>query len=65
MNLLVSLVQMGSLTPAAYLEQLNNFLKETKRLALTFKKANKTDEAQKAMIRIKLITREISEISID
>jgi hypothetical protein len=63
MNLLVSLVQMGKLTPEAYVQDLNNSLKETKRLALVFKKSGRADEAQKAMIRIKLMNQEISEIS--
>lgn len=63
MNLLVSLVQMGTLTPEAYIKDLTSSLKETKRLALLFKKNGKLNEAQKAMIRIQLMTREISEIS--
>jgi hypothetical protein len=63
MNLLVSLVQMGKLTPEAYVEELNNSLKDTKRLAILFKKSGNSEEAQKAMIRIKLMTKEISEIS--
>lgn len=63
MNLLVSLVQMGTLTPEAYINDLTSSLKETKRLAILFKKFGKLDEAQKAMIRIKLMTKEISEIS--
>lgn len=63
MNILVSMVQMGTLTPEAYIKDLNSSLKDTKRFAIIFKKAGNSDEAQKAMIRIKLMTKEISEIS--
>jgi hypothetical protein len=62
MNMLVSMVQMGTLTMPAYLERLTKSIQDTKALAVKFKQAGRLDEARKAMTRIKLMTQEVDEV---
>ena len=62
MNMLVSMVQMGTLTMPMYLERLKKSIQDCKTLAIKFKQAGRLDEARKAMTRIKLMTQEVDEV---
>ena len=62
MNMLVSMVQLGTLTMPMYLEKLKMSIQNTKSLAIKFKQAGRLDEARKAMTRIKLMTQEVEEV---
>lgn len=61
MNLLVAMVQTGALTMEKYVSQVEESIEWTKKMALSFKKAGRIDEARKAMIRVKLMTQEVEE----
>ena len=60
MNLLVSLIQVGSLTMDGYLRQLKESIEETKSAALHFKRAGRLDLAKTALKRVKLMQEEIA-----
>ncbi|KAJ3036005.1 Coiled-coil and C2 domain-containing protein 1B [Rhizophlyctis rosea] len=62
MNLLVTLVQAGSLTMSDYIKKVKEAITSTKSAALTFKKAGKLELAKQAMTRIKLMTDEVEEV---
>ncbi len=61
MNMLVAMVQTGALTMEKYVSQVEESIEWTKKMALSFKKAGRIDEARKAMIRVKLMTQEVEE----
>ncbi|KAJ3050850.1 Coiled-coil and C2 domain-containing protein 1B [Rhizophlyctis rosea] len=62
MNLLVTLVQAGSLSMSDYVKKCKEAIASTKTAALTFKKAGKLELAKQAMTRIKLMTDEVEEV---
>lgn len=61
-NLLVIQVQTGQLTMDKYLDQVRISIVDCKKLALVFKKANKLDEAKKALGRSKIMEGEVKEV---
>ncbi|KAJ3091720.1 Coiled-coil and C2 domain-containing protein 1A [Quaeritorhiza haematococci] len=62
MNLLVTMVQIGSLTMEDYVAQLKKSISETRTTALTFKRAGRVDLAKQALTRIKLMQEELESV---
>ncbi|KAJ1554046.1 Coiled-coil and C2 domain-containing protein 1B [Cladochytrium tenue] len=62
MNILVTMVQLGSLTMPDYIASVKNSIAETKRFALAFKKHGRVDLARQAMMRIKTMSDEVEEV---
>ncbi|KAJ3261279.1 Coiled-coil and C2 domain-containing protein 1B [Chytriomyces hyalinus] len=62
MNMLVTLVQLGTLTMPAYIANVKSSIAVTKKHALLFKTNNKIELAKQAMVRIKAMTEEVAEV---
>ncbi|KAJ3233236.1 Coiled-coil and C2 domain-containing protein 1B [Chytriomyces hyalinus] len=62
MNMLVTLVQLGTLTMPAYIANVKSSIAVTKKHALLFKNHNKIELAKQAMVRIKAMTDEVAEV---
>ena len=62
MNMLVTLIQVGSLDMPGYCKMVNASIEEMKKAALVFKKAGKLDLAKQALVRVKLMTAEMADV---
>ncbi|KAI8615843.1 hypothetical protein BC830DRAFT_1081011 [Chytriomyces sp. MP71] len=62
MNMLVTLVQFGTLTMPDYIASVKTSIVATKRQALLFKQHGKVDRARQAVARIKAMTDEVAEV---
>ncbi|KAJ3411982.1 Coiled-coil and C2 domain-containing protein 1B [Chytridiales sp. JEL 0842] len=62
MNLLVTMVQVGALTMQAYIDSVKANVATTKKQTLAFKNAGKMDLTKQGMVRIKLMTDEVTEV---
>jgi hypothetical protein len=63
LDLLVMMVQTGQLNPEGYAEKLKGCVGVQKKLALVFKNLGRMDMAAKVMTRIKLMEKEIAELT--
>lgn len=63
LDLLVMMVQTGQLTPEGYADKLKECVGVQKKLALLFKSLGKMDMAAKVLMRIKLMEKEIAELT--
>ncbi|CAG8617293.1 4318_t:CDS:2 [Racocetra persica] len=62
MSLMEIQVQTGQLTIDKYLEQVKDSITSFKRLALTFKKAGKIEDAKKALAKSKVMENEVKQM---
>ncbi|TPX59493.1 hypothetical protein SpCBS45565_g07724 [Spizellomyces sp. 'palustris'] len=63
MSLLVAMVQTGRLSVEDYVKQLQSGIAQNKQIALTFKKGGRIELAKQALMRVKLMTSEMEELS--
>jgi hypothetical protein len=62
MNMLVTMVQLGSLTMSAYIENVKTAVADTKKMALAFKRGGKMELAKMALMRVKVMNDEVAEV---